>query len=81
MLDTHHCTFMKTRRMFNTKIEPYCELQIWMMMLFNVDSMTATSVPLWHRMLMVAAAAQVGNRGYIGNMYFLFSFSARLKLL
>ena len=59
MTDTCHLIFVKTYRMYNTRVSPNVNQGLWVLMLYHVGSLVVTKVPLWCGILTVRLSIQV----------------------
>lgn len=71
----------QTHKIYNTKKNPDVNYGHGVIIMCQLGSTTVTNGPLWWGMLIVREAVHVWEQRGMANLYFLFSFAVKLKLL
>ena len=80
---TCHCTFDKTRRIYNIKLNPNVNYGLWVIMkcCCRFTDCNKCITPAWHVNSGGGCTWVQGGVSCMGTVYFVFNFSVNLKLL
>ena len=80
-MDTCHCTFVQTHRIYNTRENPSVNYGPWVIMTCAVGSSVITHELLWYRMLLTGKAEGAGVGGVQEIPVLSVPFAVNIKLL